>query len=352
MKRIFYVLMGVLLMASCSKEDKLGLADFNDFKAAAAQQEINFGTGRIGGTRAIISGTTFASSEAFRVFGYTYASSDAWSGIISATADSTASGGAGKAFILMDDAKCEFNDTCCTGGAWRAEGGPYFWVKNDYKYAFAAYYPATVSGDYDVATKSYKFNNYKDSLALGSQDDLMFSNVVKDINYANKDSLVPIKFNHALAQIEFQAKKNSPALTVTINSISFHAKNKGNGAITNDTISWSDRSGSRTYAVGSTAYNLTDNYVPYGTNALVIPQDVDVSDVYATINYTAKLGIIRVADKTVNISLKPDGTGGFKAWEPGKKYVYQICIDLKEILFNVSSVSDWTSGNGAGTVIY
>ena len=235
---------------------------------------------------------------------------------------------------------------------------------------------------------------------VAEQDDLLYSSIAADKNQnesyyqdsANsKDSRKPadsghgegdkgvnIKFKHALSQIIFQAKAAdevyAAGMSFKINTITVNAASTAdNMTVVNPADSdaaatittWTNPKTPADFVVRSEDFPnatvaaadanfLTDELSdPIGDALLMIPNKKEVTpatdpatytfanDPTVTIKYTLYRmdPVLAMGSKTVTIHFD-DIDDVVKCWEAGKKYVYNLTIDLQKIYFN-PTITDW-----------
>ena len=208
--------------------------------------------------------------------------------------------------------------------------------------------------------------------------DLLYSSVAADKNgndaaYVDTDHSknsgettgVNIKFKHALAQVIFKAKAADDVfdagMSFKVNSITVYAASTATSmTVTNPTdeqlasaiTTWTAPGTNVDFAVSSTAFPaaadtyLTKTYSDaIGDPLLMIPVTAFAgTNPSVTVNYT----LYRTLDN-VNLGSK-SATVYFDAiddvvtnWQAGKKYVYNLTIDLQKIYFT-PTITDWTDG--------
>ena len=205
---------------------------------------------------------------------------------------------------------------------------------------------------------------------------------------AENDKGVNIVFKHALAQVVFKAKAHSDVyaagLSFKVNSITVNAVQTATSmtvtnpteaqtaaAITNWTIPGTPTKNN--FLINTTAFPnatvaaaaanfLTNDFTTgaIGDPLLMIPlkdSAVDAGDAFDTTDPTVTIvyTLYRLSDaqalgqKSVTVHFNTiDGT--VKEWLAGKKYVYELTIDLQKIYFN-PTVTDWVDGETQSATI-
>ncbi len=232
-----------------------------------------------------------------------------------------------------------------------------------------------------AADKNENESYYKDATNTKDSED---PNADSNKSDANKG--VNIVFKHALSQIIFKAKTADEVydagLSFKVNSITVNAASTATSmTVSNplttdaaaDITTWNSPATPADFLVNTTAYPnatvaadaanfLTKTLAPatagvgIGNPLLMIPSKAEVTpatnpvsytfanDPTVTINYT----LYRLDDAqalgskevTVHFNAIDDVV---KCWEAGKKYVYNLTIDLQKIYFN-PSVENWEDG--------
>ena len=354
----------LVALAACNKEEVVN-TDVN------LDNEIGFVAVNRKATKAndaIISGTTYAETNSFRLWGWQSQAAD-----FSEFDDDDASN-------FMSNLKIEF----CDGpdgraNAWRNDAHYYYWPLTG-KLSFLAIHPyeiATATTGWDATNDVPKaaIENYTITPGTNETVDLMFAT-----NEGTRQSVivdgtgkVGLVFKHALSQIEVKVKTDDDysrdvkfdVLGVTFNKIDL----SGNVAYVNDVISWTENTTqtqdwvyynakkfSEQYEENSEPVYVSDSYKVYGAAKVNIPQPANF-DASALDPGHAKYNAEDAVKATITIGYSMEQTGSAKitgtvtiadpflsnvenAWEAGKKYNYTINFRLNEILFN-PSVTDW-----------
>ena len=373
MKKYFALAaIAVLALASCSHNTLDPQSQKN--------REINFSTVAGKATKAPITSTYFLSTNAnFGVYAYylqegqtwasNYASGTLYMGTLGASGQNAAEG-----------VEVEYD-----GHIW-APTNVYYWPLQG-SLTFFAYWPydAIANPAYAVATKTFTTGTFTVATSVADQIDVLVSGFTENqtnntIQYSDNvvnsgDTLgVPIVFNHMLSQVVFTAAASSAVysrgLSFKIDSIGVGARGTSTGltVIPGGTPSWAEPTALTGYTVINEQFpNSTvtpvnaDNWLTdsqstqIGDALLMIPTPdflgVDNTDnnkaassnddEYVTVKYT----LYRMSDglnmgtKRVTFWLN-DNTTQVSSWEPGKKYTYQLTIDLEQIYF-APTVTPW-----------
>lgn len=225
---------------------------------------------------------------------------------------------------------------------------PYYWPSTGSMKFLAVYpssYPHSSGGNI-----SYTYDDNDDKAKINITNvDLSAFHLQKDIMYSSSSFTTPLgcpqqnaqdlTFEHLLAQVVVAVKPTVKDV-ITITNVSLvNAYLTGDIAITHEgsTITYSYPNTTTSIlgyplvaALENTAITNTDSYTQVSANgALVIPSELD----------TRKLRITYTIDGGADITHDIDVTG---SWEKGKKYIYNVTINLQEIKFD-TVVTPWDS---------
>ena len=274
----------------------------------------------------------------------------------------------------------------------------YYWPLQG-SLTFFAYWPFTLDPDYDSSTYKLTFGEFNVNTTIANQVDVLVSDYAKDM-FTNttvySDGTVnsgtvkgtPILFKHMLSQIVFRAKASNDVyaagMSFKINAITVGARKHSDSweVIPGAVPVWSDPEELTAFSVfpeggfptaasshgsGVAADYLTNDLATYaeiGAPLLMIPNNDfngendlnDTDDTTANPNlanddeyFTVKYTLYRMSDglemgnKTVKIYFN-ENIDTVTKWEAGKKYTYQLTIDLEKIYFS-PTVDDWTQVN-------
>ena len=311
---------------------------------------------------AIITSATYGHDNTFKVWGWQSEKGDFTDATLTADAASN----------FMSGIVISWNDghDHARSEAWRNASQYYYWPFTG-AIGFLAVHPSTVAPSttgWDATNKKAKasFADYTIS-ASNKTTDLMLAYA----SGSRRSDALPLTFNHALSQIEFQVKTQDDYThdvkfdinSVTINNIDL----SGDMAYSYTTVpsfAWTDNA-TQTESweyYKTTLENVNKTAQVYGAANVMIPQpayadDPNTTDVVEgttiTISYSmqqkpldsnAKItGTITVAAPWTKVK---EGTSehnpavAFSGWEAGKKYVYTLNFNLYEILFD-PTVTDW-----------
>ena len=360
MKKYFIIAVAALVaLASCTKTEV-------DKTAYEQNRVINFNTVANKATKAPITGTTYSyDCPAFGVFAY-YLASGNWN---TAAANSSA-------VSYMEDVEISFNDT---KDIW-APSSTYYWPLEG-KLTFIAYSPKSAATAAFSNAGVLTLTNFTVASTVADQVDLLYSSIAadktqnedyyedadnsKDSETAEGDKGVNIKFKHALAQVIFKAKAADEVydagMSFKVNNITVNAASTATSmTVTNPTdaqlasaiTTWNTPGTNANFVVRSTAFpEAANTYLtktlsdPIGDPLLMIPVTAFAgTDPTVSVTYTLyrKSDNQSLGSKTVTIHFD-DIDDVVTAWQAGKKYVYNLTIDLQKIYFN-PTITDWAEG--------
>lgn len=361
MKKYFIIAAAALVaLAACTKNEIDPASKTKDAR------EINFNTVANKATKAPITGTTYSfNCPSFGVFAY-YLASGNWN----TTAENTS------AVSYMDDVEISFNDT---KDIW-APASTYYWPLEG-KLTFIAYSPKSAATAAFSNAGVLTLTGFTVNTTVADQVDLLYSAIAadktqnedyyedtansKDSENAEGDKGVNIQFKHALSQVIFKAKTADEVydagLSFKVNSITVNAASTATSmTVTNPTdaqlasaiTTWTTPSTNANFAVRSTDFpEAANTYLtktlsdPIGDALLMIPVTAFAgTDPTVTVSYT----LYRMSDNvdlgTKEVSIHFDDIDDVVTnWQAGKKYVYNLTIDLQKIYFN-PTVTDWVDG--------
>ena len=335
----------LVALAACGKEN----LDLN--RQDNLDNEIGFNVVNQKNTKAndqIISGTTYATDNTFKVWGWQSEAGD-----FSEFADDAASN-------FMSNLTISW----CGGPqgraeAWRNAEHYYYWPFTG-KIGFLAVHPSTVAPTttgWDATNDKPKATFADYTIAAGNKTvDLMLAT---NEGTRRADAL-PMVFKHALSQIQFRVRTNedySADVTFAVNSVTINNIDlSGDLAYANEAFTWTDNTTQTEnwayYATSQNAVYAANDAAAadYGTAVVMIPQPeyapvAQVGDpgdpgyvapeagTTITINYTMTPTVGAAATGDVTVSVPQE-------WLAGKRYLYTLNFRLNEILFN-PSVTDW-----------
>ena len=397
MKKYFIIAAAALVaLAACTKSEldqtskEARVINFNTVANKATKAETFYGP---------LSGTTYTyNANDFGVFAWYLASGD-WN---TAAANSSAVAYMGAGSPLATPVKVSFNDT---KDIW-VPSSTYYWPLQG-KLTFIAYAPYSAATATFSNAGVLTLSGFTVAHTVAQQYDLLYSSIAanktandsyyvddeegtendKNSEDAEGDKGVNIKFKHALAQVVFKAKAHadvySAGLSFKVNSITVNAANAGTMTVTNpvdagvaaNITTWAlaEPLSKDNFLVNTTAFpsatvaveeTIGENFLKndfttgeIGDPLLMIPlkeSAADASDAFdetdptMTIVYTLyrRIDAQALGQKSVTVHFKNvDGT--VTEWLAGKKYVYELTIDLDKIYFN-PTVTDWVDGETQG----
>ena len=212
-----------------------------------------------------------------------------------------------------------------------------YWIPNT-EYWFKAFYPqnpiaGTLTVDNTNKEQNFTITGFD---VVNHQEDIMMATAnskVEDGTFPVGGSVVNLKFDHLLANIEIKIK--SAVSGVTINSIIIeNADNKG--AYNSTQEEWTATENGDINFTSGVALTVGDDYkVVTGSGILVIPGSAE-----------SKTLVINASNKIYRAEF-PSNT----EWMKGNKYGYTLEIKQSNIIFNEPKVEKWDSENATGSVI-
>lgn len=282
-------------------------------------------------------------------------------------------------YLSFDDVKVEFKagHTVSTNGYDAVNDWEYsplvYWDKNATAYSFYAYapYEADFTGTAALASNSanaFSISGFKQATTSNAAMIDLMTDLTTHSPYAGTigQNDVAFGFKHILSNITVRMavadalKSDYASNPVTIVSVTIGAvKMDGSYAYDTDAYKWTLAATPTTHTFSGTQTNgnvfgsnvltsRTDGFtnVPGLENLLFVPQSVDAG-------YVIKIQY-KIANETYDTEIllsefKNSSNAALSAWVSGYKYTYDIVIGPTPILFDVTSVSDWTDG---GQYIY
>ena len=324
MKKIFLALAAVAALAACSK------TEYED-----VQNEISFAPVTENITKAMMTGTTFKTSEEFNVWAYykpvPAGSVGAWMSD-SSTPQS-----------YIEDKTFAYNSV---KGEWAGKANPYFWPKNG-SLVFVGYYPSSVTANHTLATQTMTFTDVQESRVdnTGYSEDIMYFNMTPSCS----NGTVAAEFKHALSWISVLLVKDSNTsdqATITVNSVMFTEVNPSGDAeiFAQQPIKWTVDGTARAIDIleGNPVILTKGNVDVEPYQPLFIPQAMNGNLV---IEYEVKSadGSKFTEVKTITLKgMKDDTNASLSSWLPAKHYTYTITIGVDQIYIN-PTVADWAN---------
>ena len=354
MKKFFFLAAtAIVAFAACSKNN-VDVASIQD-------RNIKFNTVTNIATKAPISGTTYSyDMPSFGVFASYLKKNQTW-----AANKATAT-------RYMDDVEISFDDTKdiwapATAHYWPLEGS----------LTFIAYSPkSAATASFAEATGTLTLSAFTVNTTVADQVDLLYSSIAADKTQnesyytEEQDKGVNIKFKHALAQIIFKAKTADDVYdagmsfkvdTIVVNAAStadnMTVVNPADADAAATITTWtnpktnanfvvrSDDFPNATVATGAANFLTKTLSDPIGDALLMIPVTAfETTNPTITIKYT----LYRLSDAlpmgSKEVTIKFDDIDDVVTnWQAGKKYVYNLTIDLQKIYFN-PTITDWVDG--------
>ena len=325
MKKIFFALAAVAALAACSKTDV----------AYEVNEEIGFLPVTENMTKAMMTGTTFKTSEEFNVWAYykpvPAGSVGAWIGDASTPQ------------TYIEDKTFAYNSVV---GKWAGKANPYFWPKNG-SLVFVGYYPSTLknSVNHDLATQTMTFTDISESRVddTGYTEDIMYFNMTPSCS----NGAVAAEFKHALSWISLLLVKDSDTsdqATITVNKVEFTEVNPTGDAkvVAQQTINWVVDGTARTVDIleGTPVVLRKDNTTIQSYQPLFIPQNMD-GDLVVEYEIKSADGSKFTEVKTIALSgMKDSNNTSLTKWLPAKHYTYTITIGTEQILID-PTVAAW-----------
>ena len=359
-KYLFLASVAALSFTACTNETE----EFTGTGSASQQQQIAVFPVNQNVTKAAVQGTTFPTTNTMEV----------------------------KAYQTQPSATGYFDKTTYTyqflGGASDPTNNPNYWGGNPARYwplspaklNFFAVSGAGVTASHitiaDALASANVAYTSTNTYSATTQSDIMYAfnraAVTKTGNTLTFPEKVDMEFHHALALINFQIKaKDNPSKAIQIYKIELNgARYTGSLAITNTnaatesdvwsaTVDWTPDAVVNNVKVPSigdetTPVALTTDFVPvnsatsYPASLMIIPSTQ--TPTVTQYGFTTFKIFYKFDGKDYNIEYAPAGwtgeTPNVTNVEVGKKYTYQITMQLHEILVN-PTVDDWDDATGS-----
>ena len=333
MKKVFFIAaVAIAALAGCTKNEAL----------SSVQQEIEFSAAVGTATKSVageLTDSAYPTDEYFNVYAVWHL-------------EDFAGWDAGS--LYMDDVKTQYDATL---NGWTAID-KHYWPKNG-KMTFAAYSPSDVNAEsHEYTATGLKLKGFQVEKDATKHVDVLYSvrsyNKEKSSENTNADyNEVDIDFKHALSSIQFTARKKFPfdGTEIRLQKVCVYGVyTKGDFDEKIDETQ-TGYAADPTWSNHSSRINKAQPYIYYSnpegkllndkrwvmngqknqTDVICLPQPLPES-AKAIVAYT----INPPGDDTpaVNITLEAslDNIVG-KEWKPGRRYTYNIVIDLDEIYF-------------------
>ena len=236
---------------------------------------------------------------------------------------------------------------------------PYYWPKNPNLYiTFAAFSPARASGEKTYDSTGLTITDFELPMDRGTQYELLYSkrafNKKQNDNTQGQYLSVNIEFQRALSAIDLNVSTDNGEGKVWLKRLSIvGARDKAtfkenvtnqattyvaNPKWTNHSFKNAPTNTSEREAFNGPSYDIGQSQVDR-ENSFMIPQTLS-DDVKLIIEWEYQNGD-RIDKEQDSYTLQLN-TLNIKTWEPGKKYTYNIKINLDKIYFN-PSVEDWST---------
>ena len=214
---------------------------------------------------------------------------------------------------------------------------PEYWLP-DTDYYFKAFYPSELyAGTLKVANTNENQDFTIEGYDITKQEDIMVASATASVEAGApapaSGSVVPLEFEHLLANVVVKVKSEIP--NVTVSNVSFEGvaqsgKYEKNIWTAGQTVSFGKQ------YTGDPLVKDAENYVDVTNGGiLVIPE---------TINGSQKM-YITTSHKVYDFILQPI------TWESGMLYTYTLTIKQENIIFNEPTVEIWDEENATGSVI-
>ena len=307
-KLVISAVLGVALATSCVK-----------MSTDDTHRAISFMPVAEKATKAILTGTTYPTTETFKVSAFHN----------------------GQAYFENQEAA--YNSTLAL---W-ATGTDQYWPLSG-SITFNAFSPA--SAGLTIGANGVSVTGYTVTTTEQMSTDLLYATeTVADCS--SHPASVPLTFSHALTQVVFRVKaagyysNNSRTVSLALTSLSLSGiKSVGDFTSANG---WENQRSERNYTLSNSSTTLTydGQNMPETIDIcsyLFIPQELGANaalnvgyDVVQTVNQTD----YTLANAPVSIHLG----GTITQWEPGKKYIYTLNIGMDNVItFTVTAVG-WQS---------
>jgi len=310
-KRAYIYIIGVLLAASCSQLDVDRPDSTISFTPVAAKP-----------TKAIISGSTYPTSESFAVSAYH---------------NGTAA--------YFEDLRATYSSSL---NLWATAISQYWPLAGSLTFIAASPWDApgvsiTSSG---VSATGYTIQN-----ATQMTTDLCYASATV-ADCSNHPESVNLTFSHALAQVVFRVKAagyyNTGSKTVSLSMTSLSLSGVlSAGDFASET--WSDQNTPYNYDLSSSAVALTydgsNNPVTADVcSFLFIPQEIP-SDARINVGYSVVQTVSGTPYTLENAPVAIPLTRAVTEWQPGKKYIYTLNIGLNNLISISVGVAGWQDEN-------
>lgn len=214
---------------------------------------------------------------------------------------------------------------------------PEYWIPGTHYY-FKAFYPSESSaGTLTVDNTDENQDFTIEGFDITKQEDIMVASATASVDAGasapTNGSVVPLEFQHLLANVVVKIKSEIP--NVTVSNVSFEGvaqsgKYEKNIWTAGQTVSFGKQ------YTGDPLVKDAENYVDVTSGGiLVIPENINGSQkMYITTSH-----------KVYDFKLQPI------TWKSGMLYTYTLTIKQENIIFNEPTVEIWDEENATGSVI-
>ncbi|MBR4808712.1 MAG: fimbrillin family protein [Bacteroidales bacterium] len=309
---IYIIIIGVALASACSRTDIDGNAGTIRFTPVVAKA-----------TKAIITGTTYPTSESFMISAY-YGGTATYFSDLAATYSSA-----------ID--------------YWTTSVSQYWPLAGSL--TFHAFSPSDASGA-SLSSGGLSVTDYTIQNNTQMTTDLCYATATV-ADCASHPDYVPLTFSHALSQVVFRVKaadyystgSNTVSLTMTSLALGgiYSVADYSGGA-------WDNHESEHSYSLSSSSTALT-----YGAGN--VPDTIDVCsflflpqelgpNASITVGYSITQTISGQADSFSNAPVTIHLGGTIDEWEPGKKYIYTLSIGMDNLITFTASALGWLEQEG------
>lgn len=235
------------------------------------------------------------------------------------------------------------------------------------KLSFFAYYPYGVT-DIVVPEKGWGDYSFTAQAEPADMVDFLLSEVEKDQVYSTNNGVVPMKFHHTLAMVQFKIKTTAEVVAdanTKIELISATLKNINTKGDITPALAWSDvkwknlgtPADYEIYPAGALELTADEFTLPSGTTTkaeedayLMIPQTLPASTtttegavlevVYKVTTTDGTETSVATNTKTFDLCTAKVGETAIEEWKMNMSIIYTLVVDLKPIQFT-ASVTKW-----------
>lgn len=348
MKKLFIIAAAVVAITACTKKKD----------EPNRLQEVKFDLAVITPTKAVISGTVLPSDVDFKVYAM-------------ANAGDFASWSAGTPYFTETGATVSHLQTA---DGWHCADQLYYWPEDGKKLSFQAFAPASLANT-TITSTGVVVSSFSLGADVTSHTDILYSERV--VNKEANDGVlgsghygVQIPFHHALAQLAFTARLETPLPLegdyftlkgITIKSVrkngSFNqtlVNTDGAGVIGNPTWTINEEIAAGDYSniISEGAVNITTTASAEGINpCLIIPQNVtEEQEIWVT--FDKKINGVTSTDltKKLKINTQKFDSVALGQYVGSKKYIFNLIFSTGEIFFD-PQIIDWVEVDSDGTNI-